>query len=111
MASHLLKNGELAETSNLRTLSGGEKSFVTLSLMLALGECMEIPFRVMDEFDVFMDEANRRAAYDTIVRVATEARHRQFIFITPHALPNFDALEESVKIQKLTAPERRSATQ
>jgi len=106
IASHEVKSGEVFETKELRSLSGGEKSFVTLSFMLAVGESMEIPFRVMDEFDVFMDEANRRAAYDTVVETAKACVSRQFIFITPHKLPNIKA-SELIKIQRLQPPTRK----
>ena len=47
--------------------SGGERSFVTLSLLLALGESLETPFRVMDEFDVFLDPRSRKIALQTMV--------------------------------------------
>jgi chromosome segregation ATPase len=43
-------------------LSGGERSFATLSLLLALGSNHDCPFRLMDEFDVFMDATNRNLA-------------------------------------------------
>jgi chromosome segregation ATPase len=49
-------------------LSGGERSFTTLSLLLALGESLETPFRVMDEFDVFLDPIARKIALNTMVR-------------------------------------------
>ena len=48
-----------SQVSNIRVLSGGEKSFVTLSLIMATTHVIESPFFIMDEFDVFMDEANR----------------------------------------------------
>ncbi|KAA8499594.1 Structural maintenance of chromosomes protein 6 [Porphyridium purpureum] len=106
IGTHTKGDGSIAETKELRSLSGGEKSFVTLALVLALGESMGIPFRIMDEFDVFMDEANRHAAYGIIVKMASEQKNRQFIFITPHQLPNIKA-SESCKIQVLRPPQRQ----
>uniref|UniRef100_A0A7S1XAK1 RecF/RecN/SMC N-terminal domain-containing protein n=2 Tax=Compsopogon caeruleus TaxID=31354 RepID=A0A7S1XAK1_9RHOD len=97
-------------TVDMRSLSGGERSFATLCFMLALGEQMDIPFRIMDEFDVFMDEANRSSAIRTMVSVATEISHRQFIFITPLDVPPLkQAGSPSVRIQRLEDPERRGA--
>lgn len=49
---------------------------------------METPFRVMDEFDVFLDPMSRKIALDTMVEVAKGLEHRQFIFITPQDLSN-----------------------
>lgn len=74
-----------SQVSNIRVLSGGEKSFVTLSLIMATAHIIESPFFVMDEFDVFMDEANRVVSLHTIIDTARQEK-RQFIFITPHNL-------------------------
>lgn len=74
-----------SQVSNIRVLSGGEKSFVTLSLIMATAHIIESPFFIMDEFDVFMDEANRHVSLMTIIQTAREEK-KQFIFITPHNL-------------------------
>merc|ERR1711918_152744 len=43
------------ETQDMASLSGGEKSYVTLSFLLAIATHVEAPFKIFDEFDVFMD--------------------------------------------------------
>ena len=85
--------------------SGGERSFTTISLLLALGESLETPFRVLDEFDVFMDTQARRLTIQTLIHIAKQMEHRQFIFITPQDLSSVTP-EEKVKIFKMRAPER-----
>lgn len=55
------------DTAFIHNCSGGERSFTTLALLLALGERLETPFRVMDEFDVFLDPMARRIALHTLV--------------------------------------------
>ncbi len=47
----LAKKGQARDA---KTLSGGEKSFSTICLLLALWRFMASPFRALDEFDVFM---------------------------------------------------------
>lgn len=50
-----------------KTLSGGEKSFSNICLLLALWEAMGQPLRCLDEFDVFMDDVNRDVSTKMIV--------------------------------------------
>ncbi|NXH49751.1 SMC6 protein, partial [Dicaeum eximium] len=74
---------EKAARSDLRSLSGGERSFSTVCFILSLWNISESPFRCMDEFDVYMDMVNRRIAIDMILERADFQRHRQFILFTP----------------------------
>ena len=79
---------EKGKADDVRNLSGGERSYTTFCLMLALGHAIECPFRVKDEYDVFLDEISRRVTLDIIQRyvMLPEMRTRQFIFITPNSL-------------------------
>jgi chromosome segregation ATPase len=97
-----------SQTKDVKALSGGERSFVTLSLLLAIGERLETPFRVMDEFDVFLDPVSRKIAMDTLVEIAKKMDHRQFILITPQDLSNITP-DDKVKIFKLLPPARSNA--
>ena len=77
---------------DMKTLSGGEKSYSTVSLVLALWECIEPPFRILDEFDVFMDMVNRRTALNMMISYAQEQKRFQYVFLTPLTL---NSLEKS----------------
>ena len=50
-----------------KTLSGGEKSFSSICLLLAIWEAMGAPLRCLDEYDVFMDDVNRDVSTKMIV--------------------------------------------
>ncbi|QRD94161.1 hypothetical protein F9C07_2074795 [Aspergillus flavus] len=66
-----------------KTLSGGEKSFSQVCLLLALWEAMGSPVRCLDEFDVYMDHINRKMAIDMLMLAARRSVGVQFILITP----------------------------
>lgn len=76
-------------TSDARNLSGGERSFTTLCFELAMWEFCETPFRVLDEFDVYMDDTYRKIAVDTLLEICDSQPSRQFIFITPQDMHPF----------------------
>lgn len=96
---------EHSQTKDVKALSGGERSFATLSLLLAIGESLETPFRVMDEFDVFLDPVARKIAMRTLVEVAKEMDHRQFIFITPQDCSSLRT-DPKLRIFKMKNPGR-----
>jgi chromosome segregation ATPase len=92
-----------------KTLSGGEKSFSTICLLLALWEAMGSPIRCLDEFDVFMDQVNRDVSMRMMIGAARRAVSRQFILITPQSMNNVK-LGDDVKIHKMSDPERGQTT-
>jgi len=101
---------DMSQTKDVKALSGGERSFTTLSLLLALGENLETPFRVMDEFDVFLDPISRKIALDTMVEIAKQMEHRQFIFITPQDVSSLTPDPKKLKIIKMKPPSREQQT-
>ena len=58
---------ERGAARNTKTLSGGEKSFTSICLLLAIWEAMGSPLRCLDEFDVFMDNVNRAISTNMLV--------------------------------------------
>lgn len=98
-------DNQMSQTKDVKALSGGERSFTTLALLLALGENLETPFRVMDEFDVFLDPVSRKIALQTMINVAKEMEHRQFIFITPQDLSSIQT-DSKLKIFQMKNPKR-----
>ncbi|ROL42817.1 Structural maintenance of chromosomes protein 6 [Anabarilius grahami] len=76
---------EKNNVSDMRSLSGGERSFSTVCFILALWEITESPFRCLDEFDVYMDMHNRSISMNMLVALSERQHLRQFIFITPQS--------------------------
>ncbi|KAL1303210.1 hypothetical protein AAFC00_006629 [Neodothiora populina] len=92
-----------------RSLSGGEKSFSTICLLLSIWEAMGSPIRCLDEFDVFMDHANREVSMKMMIQAARRSVGRQFILITPQAMTFVEGWQD-VKIFKMRDPERGQRT-
>ena len=58
-----------SQTKDVKALSGVERSFATLSLLLAISKSLETLFCVMDEFDDFLDPVARKIAMDNLVKL------------------------------------------
>ncbi|XP_048842118.1 structural maintenance of chromosomes protein 6-like isoform X2 [Brienomyrus brachyistius] len=96
--------GDKAALSDMRSLSGGERSFSTVCFVLSLWAIAEAPFRCLDEFDVYMDMVNRRISMDMMLKIASSQRYRQFIFLTPQNMSLPD--NNLIRIFRLRDPDR-----
>ncbi|KAL5323388.1 hypothetical protein ACEPPN_007923 [Leptodophora sp. 'Broadleaf-Isolate-01'] len=96
-----------AKGRQTKTLSGGEKSFSSICLLLSLWEAMGAPLRCLDEFDVFMDDVNRDVSTKMIISAARKSVGRQFILITPKALGAGMDADDDVNMIKLTDPREK----
>jgi chromosome segregation ATPase len=92
-----------------KSLSGGERSFSTLAFILALGESSSAPFRVIDEFDVYMDSVNRALSMKLLAKAAQDRKDMQFIFITPQDITSL-AISDSCRLKKLKPVDRHQRT-
>ncbi|GIL46828.1 hypothetical protein Vafri_3706 [Volvox africanus] len=98
-------NRDVQAVEDLKQLSGGERSFTTVALLLAIGENTESPFRCNDEFDVFMDDVNRRVATETLLEFAMEHSMFQYIFLTPQEIATVeDARQQLMKRRRIQLP-------
>ncbi|NXN74821.1 SMC6 protein, partial [Himantopus himantopus] len=95
--------------NDVRSLSGGERSFSTVCFILSLWSITESPFRCLDEFDVYMDMVNRRIAMDMILKVADSQHHRQFILLTPQSMSSLPT-SSRIRILRMQDPERGQRT-
>ncbi|XP_022224890.2 structural maintenance of chromosomes protein 6 [Drosophila obscura] len=91
------------KTSNAKSLSGGERSFTTVSLLKGLWTTSDHPFYFLDEYDVFTDEVNRKFITELLIKEGKNWRSRQFCFLTPLDTE----VEESpyIRILKLSSPD------
>ncbi|KAH9980223.1 hypothetical protein BGW80DRAFT_1274148 [Lactifluus volemus] len=92
-----------------RSLSGGEKSFATICLLLAMWESIGSPIRCLDEFDVFMDAVNRRISMKMMIDTANSSDGKQYILITPQNMQNIH-VGPTVRVHLMPDPERGQGT-
>ncbi|GMG55734.1 unnamed protein product [Ambrosiozyma monospora] len=100
---------ETEKLRNVESMSGGEKSYAQIAFLLAIWKPMHSKVRGLDEFDVFMDQVNRRLALKLILKKVRDNPKTQTIFITPLAITEIEGLDDkSVVIREIHPPERRS---
>ncbi|XP_046969883.1 structural maintenance of chromosomes protein 6 [Vanessa cardui] len=92
-------------TQSAAALSGGERSYCTVALLLALWECVELPFYFLDEFDVFTDAQVRKIMVELLLDFARRHPSRQFVFLAP-ARPHARALaaDAALELHRLEDP-------
>lgn len=71
------------KTSDLKALSGGERSITTLAFVLSLAHDSYPPFQALDEFDIFTDSINRLHSLVYLMEFAIQNQERQLILLTP----------------------------
>jgi len=99
------KDPTATSVSDLKILSGGERSYTTVAFLLAVGKHCETKFRCLDEFDVFMDPVNRRIATQTLLEFALDNDERQYVLLTPQDIQAVeDAKQELARKKKLDLP-------
>ncbi|PVF98656.1 P-loop containing nucleoside triphosphate hydrolase protein [Serendipita vermifera] len=96
------QNGQSREKD--AKMSGGEKSFSTICLLLSLWDAMGCPIRALDEFDVYMDAVNRRISMKMLLD-AVKNTNKQHILITPQEM-NSMTFGPEVRVNRMRDPER-----
>ncbi|XP_071562380.1 structural maintenance of chromosomes protein 6-like [Temnothorax nylanderi] len=107
---HVSARNDKKSGNDTRSLSGGERSYSTVAFILALWDCIQLPFYILDEFDVFMDKVNRRVIMDILLDHTKLHPQSQFAFLTPLDTSHILA-EDYVTIHQLQPPERRTLNQ
>lgn len=100
--------GKKGRNKDPKSLSGGEKSFSTICLLLSLWAAMGSPIRALDEFDVFMDSVNRTLSMEIMVTAARDEVKCQYILISPQSMMNV-AMGPDVHVVKMYDPDRKWA--
>ncbi|CEQ43019.1 SPOSA6832_04907 [Sporobolomyces salmonicolor] len=95
------KGSQAKKRKDAKSLSGGEKSFSTICLLLTMWEAVGCPLRCLDEFDA----VNRRISMKMMIETAKTANSTQFILITPQDMGSISWGSE-VKVSKLDDPKR-----
>ncbi|XP_058055602.1 structural maintenance of chromosomes protein 6-like [Anopheles bellator] len=95
--------------STPKSLSGGERSYATVALLIALWSCVSTPFIFLDEYDVFTDQVNRHTITRLLLHQARMRGKRQFCFLTPQDMSEIKTTP-NITIYRMTDPEHCSSS-
>lgn len=91
----------------VESLSGGEKSYTQIALLLSIWRTMNSRIRGLDEFDVYMDSVNRSISIKLLLHELSRYPKSQNIFITPQDIAVVGDLSgDNVRIHKMSDPRR-----
>ncbi|KAG5417961.1 smc6 [Candida metapsilosis] len=95
------------KSRTVESLSGGEKSYTQIALLLAIWQTMSSTIRGLDEFDVYMDSVNRSISIKLLLHELSKYSKSQSIFITPQDIAVVGDLSgDNVRIHKMSDPRR-----
>ena len=101
------RNGIATAGRTVESLSGGEKSYTQIALLLAIWQTMSSKIRGLDEFDVYMDSVNRSISIRLLLSNLMRYPKSQNIFITPQDIAVVGDLDNPcVKIHKMSDPRK-----
>lgn len=101
----LVKTRNDDEKRTVDSLSGGEKSFSQVALLLSIWKVMDSRIRGLDEFDVYMDSVNRSISIKLLLSELRQYPKSQNIFITPQDIAVVGDLQgDNVRIHKMSDP-------
>ncbi|KAI9494829.1 hypothetical protein BDB00DRAFT_761374, partial [Zychaea mexicana] len=89
-----------------KTLSGGEKSFSQISLLLSLWEGISSPVYCLDEFDVYMDAVNRKQSMRMMVSDIRMQDKQTYVNLSMIDASNM-VPGPYIKVHRLSDPERQ----
>lgn len=101
-------SAENSQKQDVSVLSGGEKSFTQIALLVSIWQTMKSRALALDEFDVFMDKVNREISLKLVSEALTRLNQTQSIFITPQDMDQtaIDLEDRNVKIFRMQSPVR-----
>ena len=70
-----VEHGVVVNFENMEALSGGQKTIVSLALMLAIQRTDPPPFYLMDEVDAALDVQYRRRVVRLLAKLGTQVTH------------------------------------